>query len=130
MPAWRVPPALGCHPWAAEVLQCLDAAIDASQPERLLARQLHVTGGQVQCGGKTYPLTASGRVLVVDETRRTGGVGEGVLAALVEGGFRGPMTRVAALDSFVPLGAAAKLVLVGEGDVIDAAVKLHSRSTM
>ena len=72
---------------------------------------------------------ASGRVLVVDETRRTGGVGEGVLAALVEGGFRGSMNRVAALDSFVPLGAAANLVLVDEGDVIDAAMNLVSRST-
>ena len=71
---------------------------------------------------------ASGRVLVIDETRRTGGVGEGVLAALVEGGFRGPMNRVSALDSFVPLGAAANLVLVGESDVIDAAVNLLSRS--
>ena len=30
---------------------------------------------------------ATGRVLVVDETRRTGGVGEGVLAALVQHGF-------------------------------------------
>ena len=32
---------------------------------------------------------ATGRVLVVDETRRTGGVGEGVLAALVDAGFVG-----------------------------------------
>ncbi|HEX4729357.1 MAG TPA: transketolase C-terminal domain-containing protein, partial [Jatrophihabitans sp.] len=30
---------------------------------------------------------ATGRVLVVDETRRTGGVSEAVLAALVDGGF-------------------------------------------
>ena len=31
-----------------------------------------------------------GRVVVVDETRRQGGVGEGVVAALVEGGLRRP----------------------------------------
>jgi 2-oxoisovalerate dehydrogenase E1 component len=71
---------------------------------------------------------ATGRVLVVDETRRSGGAGEGVLAALVEGGFGGSMARVSALDSFVPLGAAANLVLVGEDDVIDAAVTLSARS--
>ena len=38
---------------------------------------------------------ATGRVLVVDETRRTGGVGEGVVTALVERGFAGPIGRVA-----------------------------------
>ncbi len=59
-----------------------------------------------------------GRVLVVDETRHSGGVGEGVVTALVEGGFTGPIARVAAVDSFVPLGDAANLVLVGVGDVV------------
>jgi 2-oxoisovalerate dehydrogenase E1 component len=34
---------------------------------------------------------AVGKVLIVDETRRTGGVSEGLITALVEGGFRGPM---------------------------------------
>jgi len=62
---------------------------------------------------------ATGRVLVVDETRRSGGVGEGVIAALVEGGFAGPIARVAAADSFVPLGAAAGFVLVSEQQIID-----------
>ena len=42
---------------------------------------------------------ATGRVLVVDETRRTGGVSEGVLAALVDAGFDGRMARVASKDS-------------------------------
>ncbi len=59
----------------------------------------------------------SGRVLVVDETRRSGGVGEGVLSALVEGGFRGPVARVASRDSFVPLGTAAQHVLLGEDEI-------------
>jgi 2-oxoisovalerate dehydrogenase E1 component len=61
-----------------------------------------------------------GRVVVVDETRHQGGVGEGVVAALVEGGFAGPIARVAAHDSFVPLGDAANLVLVSEDDIADA----------
>jgi 2-oxoisovalerate dehydrogenase E1 component len=63
---------------------------------------------------------ATGRVLVVDETRRTGGVSEGVLAALVDAGFDGRLARVASKDSFVPLGDAARLVLVS-GEEIDAA---------
>jgi 2-oxoisovalerate dehydrogenase E1 component len=64
----------------------------------------------------------TGRVLVVDETRHSGGVGEGVLSLLVESGFRGRMARVASRDSFVPLGAAANLVLLGE-DEIEAAAR-------
>jgi 2-oxoisovalerate dehydrogenase E1 component len=63
-----------------------------------------------------------GRVLVVDETRRSGGVGEGVLAGLVEHGFDGPMARVASEDSFVPLGPAALCVLVSE-PAIEAAAR-------
>jgi 2-oxoisovalerate dehydrogenase E1 component len=64
---------------------------------------------------------ATGRVLVVDETRRTGGVAEGVLAALVDAGFPGPTARVAAEDSFVPLGPAALHVLVSADSVEVAA---------
>src|SRR5439155_27248072 len=37
---------------------------------------------------------ATGRVLMVDETRRSGGVGEGVVSALVDGGFVGVARRV------------------------------------
>ncbi len=61
------------------------------------------------------------RVLVVDETRRSGGVAEGVLAALVDGGYPGAMARVAGADSYVPLGPAAAHVLLGEEDVVAAA---------
>ena len=64
------------------------------------------------------------RVLVVDETRHSGGVGEGVLAALVEAGVDVPLARVAARDSFVPLGEAAFTVLVSEADVETAARRL------
>ena len=66
----------------------------------------------------------TGRVLVVDETRHAGGVGEGVLALLVESGFRGRLARVASRDSYVPLGAAADLVLLGETEIEAAARKL------
>ncbi len=67
---------------------------------------------------------ATGRVLVVDETRRTGGVSEALITALVEGGFRGAMARVAAQDSFIPLGEAAYEVLVSEQDIERAALEL------
>jgi len=64
----------------------------------------------------------TGRALVVDETRRTGGVSEAVLTALVEGGFEGTMSRVAAWDSFIPLGDAANRVLIQEEDIEAAAI--------
>ncbi|MGI5373086.1 transketolase C-terminal domain-containing protein [Streptomyces sp. CA-251387] len=69
---------------------------------------------------------ATGRVLVVDETRRTGGVSEGVVTALVDAGFVGAVRRVASADSFVPLGQAAQLVLVSEADVERAADEVLS----
>jgi 2-oxoisovalerate dehydrogenase E1 component len=70
---------------------------------------------------------ASGRVLVVDETRRSGGVAEGVLAALTDAGFQGPMARVASEDSFVPLGDAARHVLLAEATIEKAATELARR---
>ncbi|MCW2524207.1 MAG: putative pyruvate dehydrogenase (acetyl-transferring) beta subunit [Frankiales bacterium] len=71
--------------------------------------------------------TATGRVLVVDETRRSGGVSEGVLAALVDGGFHGPIQRVTSADSFIPLGDAARSVLLDEQTVLRAALALLGR---
>ncbi|MCI4062001.1 thiamine pyrophosphate-dependent enzyme [Micromonospora sp. R77] len=71
--------------------------------------------------------SATGRVLVVDETRRSGGVGEGVLAALVDAGYVGAARRVAAIDSFVPLGPAAGQVLVSEEAITQGARTLLAR---
>ena len=70
---------------------------------------------------------ATGRVLVVDETRRTGGVSEGVIAALVDAGFDGPLARVASKDSFIPLGDAANLVLLSEREIEAAVLTLCGR---
>ena len=50
-------------------------------------------------------------VLVVDEGRYSGGVGEAVLALLAEQGFDRPMRRISAADCYTPLGDAAALVL-------------------
>jgi 2-oxoisovalerate dehydrogenase E1 component len=67
---------------------------------------------------------ATGAVLVVDETRASGGVSEGVITALVDAGFTGRVARVAASDSFIPLGDAAAHVLVGEATIEKAAIDL------
>ncbi len=63
----------------------------------------------------------SQRVLVVDETRHSGGVGEGVLTALVESGYCGRLSRVSSQDSFVPLGPAADHVLLSVHQIETAA---------
>jgi 2-oxoisovalerate dehydrogenase E1 component len=72
---------------------------------------------------------AAGRALVVDETRHGGGVGEGLITALVENGFTGPMSRVSSQDSFVPLGRAANHVLLSEHEIEKAAIALSERNS-
>nr|WP_245720402.1 thiamine pyrophosphate-dependent enzyme [Nocardia uniformis] len=67
---------------------------------------------------------ASGRVLVADETRRSGGISEAVCTALLDAGFDGPLARVTSADSFIPLGPAANLVLLDEARIEEAADKL------
>ena len=47
-------------------------------------------------------------------------VGEAIVAGLVEAGFAGPARRLAGADSFIPLGDAARLVLVSEDDIESA----------
>ena len=70
--------------------------------------------------------SATGRVLVADETRRTGGVSEGVLAVLADAGFTGRTARVTSADSFIPLGDAAEAVLLSEAAIESAARMLLS----
>jgi 2-oxoisovalerate dehydrogenase E1 component len=72
--------------------------------------------------------SATGRALVVDETRRTGGVGEGIVAELLDGGYDGRLARVSSKDSFVPLGDAARLVLLSEDEIEAAALRLVALS--
>ena len=59
---------------------------------------------------------------MADETRRTGGVSEGVITTLVDAGFTGRIARVASQDSFIPLGDAAAAVLMSE-EAIEAAAR-------
>jgi len=64
---------------------------------------------------------ATGRVLIVDETRRSGGVSEGIVGALVDASFEGTISRVTSQDSFIPLGEAASQVLLQEAEIEAAA---------
>jgi 2-oxoisovalerate dehydrogenase E1 component len=49
-----------------------------------------------------------------------------VIAGLVEAGYAGALSRVSALDTFIPLGEAANLVLVSEDEIVEAATRLHA----
>jgi 2-oxoisovalerate dehydrogenase E1 component len=62
------------------------------------------------------------RILVVDEGRRSAGVGEGVITAIVEAGHGAkPLKRVVGVDTYTPLAGAALLVLPGDADIVAAA---------
>jgi 2-oxoisovalerate dehydrogenase E1 component len=67
---------------------------------------------------------ATRAVLVADETRASGGWSEGVITALVECGITTRMGRATSKDSFIPLGDAAKLVLLSEDEIETAAYRL------
>jgi 2-oxoisovalerate dehydrogenase E1 component len=64
---------------------------------------------------------ATGRLLIVDETRRTGGISESLVTGMLEAGFDGRLVRVTARDSIVPVGDAADLVLISEKQIIKTA---------
>jgi len=68
--------------------------------------------------------SATGAVLIADETRRTGGVSEQIVTALADGGFGGLVRRVASEDSFIPLGPAAGSVLLSQQQIEAAARRL------
>ena len=68
--------------------------------------------------------SATGRLFIADETRRSGGVGEGIIAEVIDAGFTGPIARVSSRDSFVPLGDAAELVLLSEDDIVAGVIAM------
>lgn len=70
---------------------------------------------------------ACDRVLVVDECRATGaGIADAVIAGLAEEGYARPLRSVRAVDSYVPLAAAANLVLVAEDQIVEAALSIRN----
>jgi len=66
----------------------------------------------------------TGHVLIVDECRRTAGPSEQIVTALVESGVDAQIARVTAVDTYVPLGPAADLVLPSEDGIVEAAREL------
>jgi len=62
------------------------------------------------------------RILIVDEGRRSAGVGEGIITAIIEAGLGDkPLRRVVGADTFTPLAGAALLVLPSEAEIVAAA---------
>ena len=64
------------------------------------------------------------RVLIVDECRRTGSQSEALIALFAERAPGLPCARIAAEDSFIPLGRAATLTLPSRESIIAAALEL------
>ncbi|WP_129136307.1 thiamine pyrophosphate-dependent enzyme [Luteimonas sp. YGD11-2] len=65
------------------------------------------------------------RILVVDEGRRSAGVGEGIITAISEAGLgHKPLRRVVGADTFTPLAGAAFLVIPSDEDIVAAAAEL------
>jgi 2-oxoisovalerate dehydrogenase E1 component len=64
-----------------------------------------------------------GRVLVVDECRRTGSQSEALMALFAERAPHIPCGRIAAEDSFIALGRAATLTLPSRDSIVAAALE-------
>ena len=65
------------------------------------------------------------RILVVDEGRKSAGVGEGVITAIVEAGLGAkPLRRVVGVDTYTPLAGAAFAVIPADADIVSAAIEL------
>ena len=68
--------------------------------------------------------SACDAVVFVDEGRRSGGVAEAAMAIIAESLHPCPrLARVTGLDTYIPLGAAAQLVLPSVGQVVDAVLR-------
>ena len=64
------------------------------------------------------------RVLIVDECRKTGSQSEALMALFAERAPGVPARRIAAEDSFIPLGRAATLTLPSRDSIVAAAVEM------
>ncbi len=64
-------------------------------------------------------------VLIVDECRITGSLSESLMALFAEQGRAGqPLSRLAAEDSFIPLGKASTVTMPSRDEIIEACLKL------
>ena len=65
-----------------------------------------------------------GRILIVDECRKTGSQSEALMALFAERAPQIPCHRIAAEDSFIPLGRAAPITLPSRDSIVAAALEL------
>ncbi len=68
-------------------------------------------------------------VLIVDECRRRGSPSEEIMAVLHERMPELNIQRITGVDTFIPLGPAANEVLIGEADIVNAAISLVGKTT-
>jgi 2-oxoisovalerate dehydrogenase E1 component len=66
--------------------------------------------------------SACGKILIVDEARRSGSLSEKLMTIFAEAGLGNSAARLTAEDSFIPLGPAAELVLPSKESIVDAAL--------
>lgn len=72
----------------------------------------------------------AGHVLIVDEGRKTGGLSEAIMTALVEGCATPPkMARDVGADTYIPLGNAWKYCLPSEDSIVTKACELLNRKS-
>ncbi|HEX8379638.1 MAG TPA: thiamine pyrophosphate-dependent enzyme [Allosphingosinicella sp.] len=64
------------------------------------------------------------RILIVDECRKTGSQSEALMALFAERAPGVPCARIAAEDSFIPLGRAATLTLPSRDSIVAAALEM------
>ncbi|HEX8670061.1 MAG TPA: thiamine pyrophosphate-dependent enzyme [Allosphingosinicella sp.] len=64
------------------------------------------------------------KILIVDECRRTGSQSEALMALFAERAPEALVRRIAAEDSFIPLGRAATLTLPSRDSIVEAALEL------
>ncbi len=74
-------------------------------------------------GKITQAIGPAQRVLIVDECRITGSQSEGLMAGLAEHAPKLALSRIAAEDSFIPLGRAATVTLPSRDSILAAALK-------
>ena len=65
-----------------------------------------------------------GKILIVDECRRTGSQSEALMALFAERAPKARCRRITAEDSFIPLGRAATLTLPSRDSIVAAALEL------
>ncbi len=72
-------------------------------------------------------VSGCGSVLIVDECRRTGSLSEELITLMTEHEVSGPIARITAEDSFIPIGAAATATLPDTARIVAMAKELTGK---